>query len=388
MKNVSLIAQEVTGSPIRKMFNIAGRMKDVISFTVGEPDFVTPRNIMDAAVRSLERGETHYTPNAGLLLVREAIATRMNEELSVSPDPETEIIVTAGGMEALMLGMMVLIDPGDEVIISDPHWSNYPRQVQMCGGIPRFVPVREEEGFVLDPEEVRKAITGKTKMIVLNSPSNPTGAVMDRERTRKIARLAVQHDLFVISDEVYHHFLYDGAVFTSISTLEGMRERTLMVDSLSKTYAMTGWRVGYAVGPEMIVKNMVKFQENFIGCVNSQAQYAAIEALEGPQDELHRMIRTYTDRRKAIVEGINRIANLSCVPPKGAFYCFVNIRKSRMSSEEFAMELLKETGVVTVPGSGFGCAGEGYMRLSYATSEENIARGLERIRRFMESRRS
>jgi aminotransferase len=388
MKNVSLIAQEVTGSPIRKMFNIAGRMKDVISFTVGEPDFVTPRNIMDAAVRSLERGETHYTPNAGLLPVREAIATRMNEELSVSPDPETEIIVTAGGMEALMLGMMVLIDPGDEVIISDPHWSNYPRQVQMCGGVPRFVPVREEEGFVLDPEEVRKAITEKTKIIVLNSPSNPTGAVMDRERTREIARLAVQHDLFVISDEVYHHFLYDGAVFTSISTLEGMRERTLAVDSLSKTYAMTGWRVGYAVGPELIVKNMVKYQENLIGCVNSQAQYAAIEALEGPQDALRRMLRTYTDRRKAIVEGINGIANLSCVPPKGAFYCFVNIRKARMSSEEFAMELLKETGVVTVPGSGFGRAGEGYMRLSYATSEENIARGLERIRRFMESRRS
>jgi len=254
--------------------------------------------------------------------------------------------------------------------------------------VPRFVAVREEEGFVLDPEEVRKAITERTKIILLNSPSNPTGAVMDSERTREIARLAVAHDLFVISDEVYHHFLYDGAVFTSISTLDGMRERTLVVDSLSKTYAMTGWRVGYAVGPEMIVRNMVKYQENVVGCVNSQAQYAAIEALEGPQDALHRMLRTYADRRKAIIAGINGIPNLSCVPPKGAFYCFVNIRKSRMSSEEFAMELLRETGVVTVPGSGFGRAGEGYMRLSYATSEENIARGLERIRRFVESRRA
>ena len=388
MKNLSRIAEEVTGSPIRKMFNIADRMTDVISFTVGEPDFVTPRNIMDAAVRSLERGETHYTLNAGLLRARQAIARRVQQELSLSPDPEKEIMVTAGGMEALILGMMVLLDPGDEVIISDPHWSNYPRQVQMCGGVPRFVAVREEEGFVLDPREVRRAITEKTKIILLNSPSNPTGAVMDRDTTREIARLAVQHDLFVISDEVYHHFLYDGAVFTSISSFEGMQERTLVVDSLSKTYAMTGWRVGWAVGPEALVRNMVKYQENVIGCVNSQAQYAAIEALEGSQDALHRMLRTYTDRRKTILDGIARIADLSCVPPKGAFYCFVNIRATGMSSEEFAMELLKETGVVTVPGSGFGCAGEGFIRLSYATSEENITRGLERIRRFVESRRS
>jgi aminotransferase len=386
VKEISLIAQEVTGSPIRKMFNIAATMKDVISFTVGEPDFVTPRNIIAAAVRSLKRGETHYTPNAGLLALREAIAKRVGDELSVPPDPEREIIVTAGGMEALMLAMMVLIDPGDEVIITDPHWSNYPRQVQMCGGIPRFVTVREEDGFVLRPDDVRKAVTSRTKMIILNSPSNPTGAVMDPDTLSQVARIVLQHDLFVISDEVYHHFLYDGAQWTSISTLEQMRERTLVVDSLSKTYAMTGWRVGYAFGPEKVVKNMVKYQENFIGCVNSQAQYAAIEALEGTQAPLHRMIRTYTERRKLIVEGINGIAKLSCVWPKGAFYCFANIGKSRMSSEEFAMGLLKETGVVAVPGSGFGRGGEGYLRLSYATSESNIARGLERIRRFVESR--
>jgi aminotransferase len=386
MRDISLTAQEVTGSPIRKMFNIASTMKDVINFTVGEPDFVTPQNIIDAAVRSLKRGETHYTPNAGLLPLREAIARHIRDEFSVAPDPEREVIVTAGGMEALMLGMMVLIDPGDEVIISDPHWPNYPRQVQMCGGIPRFVPVCEQDGFVLIPENVRKAVTTKTKMIVLNSPSNPTGAVMGRDILSEIAHIAVEHDLFVISDEVYHHFLYDGATFTSISTLEGMRERTLVIDSFSKTYAMTGWRVGYAVGPEKIVKTMVKYQENFIACVSSQAQYAAIEALEGSQAPLHRMIRIYAERRKLIVAGINGMTNLSCIPPKGAFYCFVNIRKSHMSSEEFAMELLKETGVVTVPGSGFGRAGEGYMRMSYATSEENIARGLSRIRQFLESR--
>ena len=227
-------------------------------------------------------GETHYTANAGLLPLREAIARRVANEISLTADPEREIIVTAGGMEALMLGLMVLIDPGDEVIISNPHWPNYPQQVQMCGGIPRFVTAREENSFVLSPDDIRKAVTSRTKVIVLNSPSNPTGSVIDRNTMSEIARVAAEHDLFVISDEVYHHFLYDGATFASASSLEGMRERTLMIDSFSKTYAMTGWRVGDAVGPEIIARNMVKLQENVVGCVNTQAQYAAIGALEGP----------------------------------------------------------------------------------------------------------
>ena len=385
MRDISGIARLVTPSPIRKMFNIAATMTDVISFTVGEPDFVTPQNIIDAAVRSLERGETHYTANAGILPLRESIARRMHNEYGTAPDPQSEIVVTAGGMEALLLGMMVLIDPGDEVIISDPHWSNYPRQVQMCGGIPRFVTVREENAFVLSPDDVRKAVTKKTKLIVLNSPSNPTGAVTDSDTLREIARVAEVNDLFVISDEVYHHFLYDETPFSSISTLRGMRERTLVVDSFSKTYAMTGWRVGFAVGPQEVVKNMVKYQENFIGSVNSQAQYAAIEALEGTQAPLQLMIQTYAKRRKLIIEGINSIPRLSCAWPKGAFYCFVNITKTGMGSEQFAMALLKETGVVTVPGCGFGAAGEGYVRLSYATSENNIQCGLDRIRRFVEN---
>jgi aminotransferase len=386
MKSLSTIAREVSGSPIRKMFNIANQMKDVISFTVGGPDFVTPRNISDAAVRSLARGETHYTPNAGILPLRKAIARRVGEELSTDPDPDRQIIVTAGGMEALMLAMMVILDPGDEVIMSDPHWSNYPRQVLMCGAVPRFVAAREKDGFVLAPEEVRAAITARTKMIILNSPANPTGAVMDVHTLSEIAAMAVEHDLYVISDEVYHHFLYEGAQWTSISTLEGMRERTLVVDSFSKTYAMTGWRVGYAIGPEEMISNMVKYQENVIGSVNTQAQYAAIEALEGSQAPLQEMLRTYTKRRSLIVEGINGIPRLSCAWPKGAFYCFVNISESGLDSESFATELLKKNSVVTVPGSGFGKAGEGYIRLSYATSEENIESGLSRIRSFMEAR--
>jgi aminotransferase len=386
MKDISRIAREVAPSPIRKMFNLAGTIKDVISFAVGEPDFVTPRNIQDAAVRSLRRGETHYTPNAGLLPLRKAIARRFQEERSYAPDPDGEVIVTAGGMEGLMLGMMVILDPGDEVIISEPYWPNYLGQVHMCGGAPRFVRAREENGFIMTPDDVRRAITSRTKIILINSPSNPTGGVAGGEVLREIARIAVEHDLFVITDDVYHHFLYDGAVFESISTFDGMRERTLVVDSFSKAYAMTGWRVGFAVGPSAVVKQMVKFQENLVSCVSPQAQYGALEALEGPQTSLHRMVRKYAERRKLIVEGLNDIPGLSCSWPRGAFYCFANVTRSGRGSEDFAMALLKETGVVTVPGSGFGEAGEGYLRLSYATSEENIRGGLSRMRRFMEPR--
>ena len=385
MKMVNAVASGLPNSPIRRMFNIAATMSDVVSFTVGEPDFVTPRNIMEAANRAALRGETHYTANAGILPLRQAVSRRALADSGLASDPEREVIVTAGGMEALILLMMVTIEPGDEVIISDPHWSNYPQQVTMCGGVPRFVPVREANGFVYDPDDVRRAISKRTKMIIVNSPANPTGGVAGKETLRELAKIAAERDILVISDEVYRHFLYDGAEFASIASFDGMKERTILIDSFSKTYAMTGWRVGFAVGPEEIVRNMVKYQENVVGSVNTPAQYAAIEALEGPQDSLHAMIERYSQRRKLLVGGLNAIEGISCVPPKGAFYCFVNVSRLGKRSEDFAMELLKATGVVVVPGSGFGDAGEGFVRMSYATSEENIAKGLERIKRFVES---
>jgi aminotransferase len=384
MRELSRVATELTGSPIRRMFNIAATIEDVVSFTVGEPDFVTPANVRQAAVRSLDRGETHYTANAGVPSLRAAVSSHMRSEYGLSWDPESEIIVTAGGMEALMLSMMVLLDPGDEVLISDPHWPNYPRQVLMCGAVPRFFTLREENGFVPCPDELRKAVSARTKLIVLNSPANPTGAVIDAATLQEIARLAIERDLFVISDEVYRHFVYDGTRFSSISTVDGMQERTLVVDSFSKTYAMTGWRVGFALGPQRVVENMVKYQENFIGCVNTQAQHAALEALQGPQTALHEMLATYAERRRLLVEGLNRTPKVSCGWPKGTFYCFANIREAGMSSEDFTMRLLRETRVVAVPGSGFGPAGEGYVRLSYATSSQNISEGLSRLRRFTE----
>jgi len=384
MVKLSNIAQNIKGSPIRKMFNMANAMDDVVSFALGEPDFTTSGNIINAACEALQRGETHYTPNAGILPLRQVIAKRLKSKNNVNVNPESEIIVTGGGMEALMLCMMVTIDSGDEVIVSNPYWSNHPSQVRMCGGIPRFVNVYEEDGFVYNPDNLRKAINKNTKAILINSPANPTGGVVERDTLEEIAEIAKEYNLLIISDEVYQYFVYDGAEFVSIASLEGMKERTIVVDSFSKSYAMTGWRIGYGAGCEEIIQNMIKLQENVISCVNSSTQYAAIEALEGTQEHLEYMINKYQQRRELIVDGINDIEGLSCISPKGAFYVFVNIFKTGMTSEEFAIELLKNARVVVVPGSGFGEAGEGFVRISYATSEENIVEGLRRMNDFME----
>jgi aminotransferase len=384
MVRVSKIAQGIKGSSIRKMFNMAGSMTDTVSFALGEPDFTTSKNIIDAACKALQEGITHYTPNAGILPLRQAITKKLKNKNNVEIDPETEIMITAGGMEALMLVMMVTLDPGDEIILTDPFWTNHPSQVLMTGAIPRFVKVYEEDGFAYNPDNVRKAINSKTKAILINSPANPTGGVAGREVLEELARIAIEHDLIVITDEVYQHLIYDGAEFVSIASLPGMKERTVIIDSFSKAYAMTGWRIGYAAGCKEILQNMIKLHENVVSCITTSSQYGAIEALEGPQDYLGYMLDKYAVRRNLIVEGINSIEKLSCIKPKGAFYAFPNITGTGMKSEEFAVELLKKTGVVVVPGSGFGEAGEGFIRISYATSEENIKEGLKRIKAFVE----
>ena len=384
MVQVSKIAREIKGSTIRKMFNMASSMTDTVSFALGEPDFTTSKNIIDAACKALQEGITHYTPNAGILPLRQAIAKKLKNKNNVEIDPETEVMITAGGMEALMLVMMVALDPGDEIILTDPFWTNHPSQVLMTGAIPRFVKVYEEDGFAYNPDNVRKAINSKTKAILINSPANPTGGVAGREVLEEIAKMAIEHDLIVITDEVYQHLIYDGAEFVSIASLPGMKERTVIIDSFSKAYAMTGWRIGYAAGCREILQNMIKLHENVVSCITTSSQYGAIEALEGPQDYLGYMLEKYAARRNLIVEGINSIEKLSCIKPKGAFYAFPNITGTGMKSEEFAVELLKKTGVVVVPGSGFGEAGEGFIRISYATSEENIKEGLRRIKAFVQ----
>lgn len=385
MKDLSVVSKVVTPSPIREMFNRAIGMQDVISFTVGEPDFNTPAHIVEAAVEALRKGEHHYTPNAGILPLREAISDVTFASHGIRYDPDSQVIATAGGMEALLLAMLTLLNPGDEFILTDPCWTNYSRQVLICGGVPKFVPVNADTGFTFDPDALERAITPRTKAFLVNSPANPTGAVADPKILRKLAEIAVKHDLYVFSDEVYSRLLYDGNKAVSIATFPGMTERTVIINSFSKTYAMTGWRVGYAMGPAAVIKNMVKLQENVAACVNSAAQYAAIAALRGPQDCFDEMLKIYDQRRKIVVEEFSTVKGLRCYAPEGAFYALVDIAETGMKAGEFAMKLLNEAKVIVVPGEAFGETSDHYIRLSFATSEQTIRGGIGRIRAYMET---
>ncbi len=370
-------------SPIRRIYERAIQMDDVVFFSLGEPDFDTPQQAVEEAVRSLRRGETRYTPNAGLPELRRAAAASLLEYDRVSYDPETEICVTSGGMEALALALLTLIEPGDEVIITDPSYTNYRDQIQICKGVPVYVPVREEDGFQYRPDELRRAITDRTRVIMINTPANPTGGIASRKLLEEIASIAVERDLFVLFDEVYKHIYYDDEPFFSIAAAPGMRERTLVIDSCSKAYAMTGWRVGWIAGPAEIVTCVPKLQENLCSCVPAFVQRGAVCALETAGEDARRMARAYRERRDFIVSAVNAIPGLSAREPKGAFYLFVNIRRSGLTSEDFAMRLLEEARVALSPGSAFGPSGEGYARISYATSMDALREGAARIGAFM-----
>jgi aminotransferase len=382
MKELSYNMLHSGRSGIRKMFNTTYGLDDLVSFAVGEPDFSAPQRVVDAANDCNNRGCTKYTPNAGLIELRTKVAKSL-EEYDLHFDPESEIIITMGGMESLFMIMMVLLDEGDEVIMSDPYWSNYSQQVKLVGGTPVFVPVLEGNGFALDPADVQKAVTPKTKLIMVNSPANPTGGVVPLENLKAIAKIAIDNDLYVLTDEVYKRFLYDGRKHYSIAALPGMKERTLLVVSFSKSFAMTGWRIGYTCGPKEIVGMMTVAHEGVSSCPNSSAQLGAIAALDVLPGEFEERLALFDRRRHLIVDGFNSIDKLSCIMPAGAFYAFPNITKTGMTSEEFAVDLLNKGKVVLIPGSAFGEHGEGFLRLSYATSEENIKRGLERIEKYV-----
>ena len=386
MKPLSTATIEVTNSPIREMFNLALAMEDVISFTVGEPDFQTPAHVVDAAVKALQNGEHRYTPNAGILPLRQAIAKNYEKTQGVSYNPDGEVIVTAGGMEALFLAMRVLLDPGDEILLPDPCWTNYSRQLLLCNAKPAFVPVSAENDFQFTPEALEAAITPKTKAFLINSPANPTGGIAAEEQIRKLAEIAIKHDLYVISDEVYSRLVFDGGKAPSISSLPGMKERTIIIHSFSKTYAMTGWRVGYAIGPNEVIKNMVKFQENVAACVNSAAQFGAIAALESSQECVDMMRESYERRRALVVSEFSTVPGLKCHSPKGAFYALIDVSSTGMTGKEFAMDLLDKAHVIVVPGNAFGEAGKNYVRISFATSDEAISKGIGRIREYMIAR--
>ena len=375
-------------SPIRAIFEKALHMDDVVFFCLGEPDFDTPPQIIDAAIESLRRGETHYTPNAGLLTLREAIVESMKAYDGVTYDPASEIAVTSGGMEGLLLALMTIVEPGDEVILADPSYTNYRDQVRICKGVPVYVPVREENGFQFDPEDLRRAITVKTRAIMINTPANPTGGAASRDQLERIAAIAAENDLYVLFDEVYKHLYYGEEPFVNIAALPGMRERTLVVDSCSKTYAMTGWRVGWIAGPAAVVGCVPKLQENVCSCVPAFTQHAAVCALRTASEDVARMNAAYRVRRDYIVRAINDIPGLSARTPEGAFYLFVNIRRTGLTSQVFSERLLDEARVAVSPGSAFGPSGEGYVRIAYASSIDVLHEGVARIAAFMEKLRA
>lgn len=374
-------------SPIRQIYEKAILMDDVVFFSLGEPDFDTPAQVVDEAVRSLRQGETRYTPNAGLFELRQAISENLLAYDHVAYDPASEISVTSGGMEALVLALMTVIEPGDEVILPDPSYTNYRDQIQICKGVPVYVPVLEEEGFQLNPAALRRAITDRTRVVMINTPANPTGGVASRRLLEEIAGIAIERDLCVLFDEVYKYLYYSDRPFCSIASLPGMRERTLVVDSCSKTFAMTGWRVGWVAGPSEIVGCIPKLQENLCSCVPAFVQRGAVCALKTGAQDVQRMNAAYRARRDFIVEAINAIPGLSARTPEGAFYLFVNIRQTGLTSEAFAMRLLEEAHVALSPGSAFGPSGEGYVRISYASSIDTLRKGVERIAAFMKKLR-
>ena len=371
-------------SGIRKFFDVVHEMKDAISLGVGEPDFDTPWHIRDEGIYSLEKGKTHYTSNAGLKELKVEIDHYLDRHYGVSYDPDHEIMVTIGGSEAIDAAMRAMLDPGDEVLIPQPSYVSYVPCAVLAGGVPVIIELKAENEFRLTPEALEAAITPKTKLLVMPFPNNPTGAIMEKKDLEKIADIVREHDLYVISDEIYSELTYLEQHVT-IASLQGMRDRTIVINGFSKSHAMTGWRLGYMAGPRNILSRLPKLQENMPSCLPEFVQYAGIEALKNGDEDIAMMNRQYAERRKLVLERINGIKGLSCTPPNGAFYAFVNIKETGMTSVEFCEKLLEKEGVVTAPGSAFGEQGEGYVRLSYATSMEQINRGMDRIQRFMES---
>lgn len=376
---VSDRARRVPPSLIRRMFEAAHRVPGAISLAVGEPGFPTPPHIVEAGRQALLDGFTKYSPNAGYLALREAIAEKLRRDNGLDVDPATEVFVTVGAMNALMLTFMVGIDPGDEVVITDPSYTNFEGQITLAGGVPVFVPTGPERGYVPEPAAVEAAVTSRTRAILVNSPSNPTGSVYPPDILRAIADIAERHDLLLVSDETYEALLYGDARHLSPASFPGLRERTVSIYSFSKSYAMTGWRVGYLTGPPAMLRRMEVVQEEMASCVNAAAQQGAIAALRGPQDCVEAMRRAYEQRRNLVVERLNAIPGVACPRPGGAFYAFPDVRAVTRDTVGLAERLLSDHKVVVSPGEAFGPASGGFLRLSYAASDADLDEGLRRL---------
>ena len=377
---------EIQPSGIRKFFDVANEMKDAISLGVGEPDFDTPWRIREEGIFSLEKGRTFYTSNAGLKELREEICSYLERKIGVSYDPMQETMVTVGGSEAIDVALRCMLDPGDEVLIPQPSYVSYLPCTIMADGVPVIIPLQYENEFKLTVEDLKKAVTPKTKVLVMPFPNNPTGSIMTKADLEPVAEFIKEHDLYVLSDEIYSELSYQGD-HVSIAALPGMRERTIVINGFSKGFAMTGGRLGYCCGPKLIIEQMVKLHQYAIMCAPTNSQYAAIEGLRHCGDEVEEMRKSYNQRRRFLMHEFKRMG-LECFEPFGAFYVFPNISEFGMTSEEFATRFLMEEKVAVVPGTAFGECGEGFLRISYAYSLEDLKVALGRLERFIEKLRN
>jgi aminotransferase len=373
--------RRVRPSGIRKFFDIAASMPDVISLGVGEPDFDTPQHIRDAGIASIQAGQTHYTSNYGTLPLRQAIAAHIQRLYGISYDPQHELFVSVGVSEGVDAALRALVDPGDEVITPDPGYVAYEAGIHFAGGVPVPVPTYAKDGFQVKAAAIEAAITPRSKVVLFGNPNNPTGAMIERSELAAIAEVINRHDLVAIVDEVYSRLTY-GAAHTCLATLPGMRQRTVLLDGFSKAYAMTGWRIGYVAAPQAVVEAMLKVHQYAIMCASTMSQAAALQALLHGEDDVQTMLASYTKRRRVMIDGFTRLG-LACGEPKGAFYVFPSITSSGMTSEQFAEKLLFEEQVAVVPGNAFGAAGEGYVRCAYCTAPDKLEQALERIERFL-----
>ena len=375
---------QIPPSGIRKFFDIVSEMSDAISLGVGEPDFDTPWHIREEVIYSLEKGRTFYTSNAGLRPLKVEICEYLKRRCDVLYDPDHEVLVTVGGSEAIDIGLRAMLNPGDEVLIPQPSYVSYMPCVVLADGVPVVIELEEKDQFKLTPEKLLEKITDKTKILVLPFPNNPTGAIMEKEELEEIARIVIEKDLFVISDEIYSELTYSQRHHT-IAAFPGMKERTILINGFSKAYAMTGWRLGYACAPANILEQMLKIHQYAIMCAPTTSQYAAISAMKNGDGDVAMMRESYNQRRRYLLHAFKEM-NIDCFEPLGAFYTFPNISRFGMSSEDFATTLLKEEKVAVVPGTAFGDCGEGFVRISYAYSLESLKEALGRIERFVRRR--
>lgn len=382
---ISNLAMGLTPSPTRKLFDMAAKYNDTVDFTLGDPDIKTPIEIRNAACKAIMDGKTRYSANAGLIELRRAISASVLRRNGVFYDPETEIVATIGAMEALYASLLCLLNSGDEVILLEPYWINYRHMVTMCGGVPVIVSAKENNGdFAVSADDVEAAVTDKTRVIVINSPNNPSGVVYDKEFMGRIAEISKKYNITVITDEVYRRLLYDGVEYSSILDFEGMKENTVLIYSFSKEFAMTGWRIGYAAAPKELAQSITRLQENIVACAPLMSQHALVEALNDEGFDSKEIVDEFTARRQCVIEQMEGMPLLKMNPPQGTFYAFIDITDTGLDGEAFAYKLLEEEHVAVVPGGAYGDSCKNYIRIAFTLEIPRIIEGFGRIRRFVE----